>query len=606
MLQSKMKKKSIAELEALLRERISQAIFTLFDQVISPAEIVLQETRKEFKGDFTFVVFQLAGPGRSPEKAGEMIGEWLCSTMEEVMEFMVVKGFLNLSISHAYWLGAMEDLLDTDCAFDLKRDDQSEKILVEYCGPNTNKPLHVGHLRNILIGHSVTEIIKANGYEPVKVNMVNDRGIHICKSMLAWQKYGNGETPESSGIKGDHLVGKYYVLFDQHLKLEVETGIASGLSKEEATKNAPLMQEVQKMLRDWEAGNAAVHALWGQMNAWVYKGFQATYDQIGIDFQKEYFESQTWLKGKEMVMQGLANGVVIKKADGSLWIDLTADGLDEKVLLRADGTSVYITQDLGTAMLRYEDYHFDRMIYVVANEQDYHFKVLKLVLKKLGYAWADGIYHLSYGMVDLPGGRMKSREGTVVDADDLIEEMVGSARETTMALGKIDNFTGEQAEKLYHMIGMGAIKYFMLKVDPKKKMLFNPEESIDFNGHTGPFIQYTHARIQSLLNKAKGQGWNLEQKWKLDFVSASEKDLMVMLVNYQKVLMNALEAYHPAGIANYIYELAKLYNQFYHEYYILTEENKELVMFRLRLSEACGKLLKHGMNLLGIEVPDRM
>lgn len=606
MLHSKIKRKTITELEALLCERISQAIFTLFNIVVPAAEIVLQETRKEFKGDFTFVSFQLAAPGRSPEKAGEMIGEWLCATMEEIREFMVVKGFLNLSVSHEFWLGAFEDILEENCNFNLTAPNPEEKILLEYCGPNTNKPLHVGHLRNILIGHSVTEIIKANGYSPVKVNMVNDRGIHICKSMLAWKKFGNNETPESIGMKGDHLVGKYYVIFDQQLKAEMEPLMASGMTKEEATKKAPLMLEVQKMLLAWEAGDAEVMSLWNKMNAWVYEGFEKTYQMIGIDFQKEYFESKTWRRGKEMVMEGLEKGILFKKEDGSIWIDLTADGLDEKVLLRADGTSVYITQDLGTAMLRYEDYHFNKMIYVVANEQDYHFKVLKLVLSKLGYAWADGIHHLSYGMVDLPGGRMKSREGTVVDADDLIEEMLSTAKETTMALGKIENFDSAEAENLYKTIGMGALKYFMLKVDPKKKMLFNPEESIDFNGHTGPFIQYTHARIQSLFSKGRSKGVDMDGAWRLQFVSAVEKDLIVMLLNYKSVLLESLKEYSPAGLANYIYEVAKLYNQFYHELYILTEENKDRMLFRLKLSEACGKLLKHGMHILGIEVPDRM
>ncbi len=475
--------------------------------------------------------------------------------------------------------------------------------MVEYSSPNTNKPLHLGHVRNNLLGFSVAEILAASGYEVIKTNLVNDRGIHICKSMLAWRTWGNGETPESSGLKGDHLVGKYYVIFDKAYKKQIGELVAVGQTEDDAKRNAPLIKEAQQMLQQWEAGNPEVIQLWQTMNGWVYAGFEATYRALGVSFDKFYYESNTYLLGKDIIEEGLQKEVFYRKGDGSVWIDLTAEGLDEKLVLRADGTSVYITQDLGTAELKFNDYHMDKSVYVVGNEQDYHFKVLFLILQKLGKSWAKGLFHLSYGMVDLPSGKMKSREGTVVDADDLITEMEQTARRQTEALGKVEDFNEQEKQDLYHMIGMGALKYFLLKVEPKKRLLFNPNESIDFQGNTGPFIQYTHARIKSVLRKADT---NYTKPAAINSLVPSERDLIVLLNQYQNIAEQAASTYSPAIVANYAYELAKVYNKFYHENSILQADNHELKVFRLQLSAATAKLIKYSMQLLGIEVPEKM
>jgi arginyl-tRNA synthetase len=565
------------------------------------AEPVFQKTKKEFTGDFTLVVFPYTKLiGKSPEETAHVIGSDLQKNSKVISGFNVIKGFLNLEISKKYWLSTF-----TRNPVYLNPPPTGETILVEYSSPNTNKPLHLGHVRNNLLGLSVSNILKAAGHKVLMVNLVNDRGIHICKSMMAWQKYGNGETPQSSRIKGDHLVGKYYVEFDKHYKEEINNLIESGVSKEEAEKKAPSMLGAQDMLRKWEAGDPEIVALWKTMNEWVYQGFEITYKKLGVNFDKTYYESNTYLLGKEIVKKGLDNRVFFKSDDGSVRIDLTADKLDEKVLLRSDGTSVYITQDLGTAVERATEWNANKMVYVVGNEQEYHFKVLKLILQKLNYTWADGIYHLSYGMVELPHGKMKSREGTVVDADDLIDEMVKTAAQITKELGKIDELSELEAEKLFKQIGLGALKYFILKVDPRKKMLFNPEESIDFNGHTGPFIQYTHARIKSILRKV-GKGSN-DHSDELDkLISDKEKSLLILLEEYFEVIKDAALNYSPAHIANYIYELAKEYNQFYHDHHILREENLLLKDFRLNVTLKTGEVIAHGMSLLGIEVPERM
>jgi len=515
----------------------------------------------------------------------------------------VIKGFLNLSISQSYWLNLFNtEVLNPDFGV---IPSSGKKVMVEYSSPNTNKPLHLGHVRNNLLGYSVSELLKANGAEVYKVNLVNDRGIHICKSMLAWQKWSNGETPESSGIKGDHLVGKYYVIFDKEYKKEIDTLKAEGHTEEEAKKNAPLIREAQSMLLAWENGDPEVKALWSKMNGWVYDGFAVSYTNLGVDFDKYYYESNTYLLGKDTVEEGLAKGVFFKKEDGSVWIDLTEDGLDQKLVLRADGTSVYITQDLGTAEMKYDDFAMDESIYVVGNEQDYHFKVLFLILEKLGKSWAKGLHHLSYGMVDLPNGKMKSREGTVVDADDLVREMIETAKQKTEALGKINDFSDEEKETLYHNIGLGALKYFLLKVEPKKRVLFDPAESIDFQGNTGPFIQYTHARIKSLLNKA-GYASNATSSANLE-LSGTELELMMLLAKYPSEINIAAKGLSPASLANYLYEVAKMFNKFYHEVPpIIKEENVEMRQLRLNLSAVVANVLKAGMRLLGITVPERM
>ena len=512
-----------------------------------------------------------------------------------------------MSIATAFWLGKLNEIHQTSNYGIKEVTENSPLVMIEYSSPNTNKPLHLGHVRNNLLGFALAEVLKANGNKIVKTNIVNDRGIHICKSMLAWQKWGNGETPESSNKKGDHLVGDYYVMFDKHYKAELAGLQASGLSKEEAEAKSSVMAEAREMLRKWEAGDMEVVSLWEKMNAWVYAGFDETYKKLGVDFDKIYYESQTYLDGKETVLEGLKKGVFYQKEDGSVWADLTGDGLDHKLLLRADGTSVYMTQDIGTAKLRFDDYPINKMIYVVGNEQNYHFQVLSILLDKLGFEFGKGLLHFSYGMVELPEGKMKSREGTVVDADDLVDEMVSTAKETSKELGKLDGISEAEADNISRTVGMGALKYFILKVDPKKNMTFNPKESIDFNGNTGPFIQYTHARICSVLRKAKEQGLNAPDALPLDTdLTAKEQGLIQMVADYAAIVKQAGDEYNPALIANYIYDLVKEYNQFYHDFSILKEENDALRSFRLTLSEEVAKIVKSGMSLLGIEVPDRM
>lgn len=578
-----------------------KAVKQLYQTDITPADVSLQETRKEFEGQLTIVTFPFTKVSRkSPEQTGAEIGEYLKNELKEVSAFNVIKGFLNISISSTYWVEQLYQVITADDFAVFKSN--GKKVMVEYSSPNTNKPLHLGHVRNNLLGYSVAKILDAAGYEVIKANLVNDRGIHICKSMLAWQKWGNGETPESTKEKGDHLVGKYYVIFDKEYKKQIEELKATGQTEEEAKKNAPLIKEAQEMLLKWEAGEDAVIDLWQTMNGWVYEGFGETYKKLGVAFDKFYYESNTYLLGKDIVEEGLQSGVFFKKDDGSVWIDLTEDGLDQKLVLRADGTSVYITQDMGTAQLKYDDFGMDESIYVVGNEQDYHFKVLFLILQKLGKTWAKGLFHLSYGMVDLPSGKMKSREGTVVDADDLIVEMETTAKQVTEALGKINDFSEAEKTQLYHTIGMGALKYFLLKVDPKKRLLFDPKESVDFQGHTGPFIQYTHARIKSVLNRATITGVDIEPAE----LAPEERDLIVTLTQFPEIITQAAIAYNPGTIANYIYELAKAYNKFYHEHSILQAEDELVKQFRLQLSIASAKVISRGMNMLGIEVPERM
>lgn len=581
-----------------------KAVKELYNEEVAESVINIQETRKEFEGQVTIVVFPITKISKkSPEQTANEIGEYLVANVADVTKFNVVKGFLNLSIAESYFLNQFNnEILADDFG---SYPSNGKKVMVEYSSPNTNKPLHLGHVRNNLLGYSVSELLKAYGYDVVKVNLVNDRGIHICKSMLAWQKWGNGETPESSGLKGDHLVGKYYVIFDKEYKKEIDALKAEGQTEEEAKKNAPLIKEAQQMLLKWEQGDKEVVSLWKTMNEWVYAGFNVTYKNLGVDFDKFYYESNTYLLGKDTVDEGLAKGVFFKKEDGSVWIDLTADGLDQKLVLRADGTSVYITQDLGTAEMKYDDFHMDESIYVVGNEQDYHFKVLFLILDKLGKSWAKGLYHLSYGMVDLPNGKMKSREGTVVDADELIESMVATAREKTEELGKTNDFSEADKAELYQNIGLGALKYFLLKVEPKKRLLFNPAESIDFQGNTGPFIQYTHARIKSLLSKA-------EYEPAVGSPNAGEMlpvelEMILQLAKYPSEIAIAAKAYSPASLANYLYELAKLFNKFYHEVPpIVKTEAGETKQFRLNLCKKTADIIYSGMLILGITSPERM
>ena len=584
-----------------ITEAVTKAVKILYQTEVDPNQINLQETRKEFEGQVTLVTFPFTKfSKKSPEQTGAEIGEFIKNELPEISDFNVIKGFLNISLGDSYWLDQFYTniLADQFAVFSPK----GKKVMVEYSSPNTNKPLHLGHVRNNLLGYSVAKILEAAGYEVIKANLVNDRGIHICKSMLAWQKFGEGETPETAGVKGDHLVGKYYVIFDKAYKKEIEALVASGQTEEEAKKNAPLIKEAQEMLLKWEAGDEQVIGLWKTMNSWVYAGFTETYQRLGVEFDKFYYESNTYLLGKDIVEEGLQKGVFFQKEDGSVWIDLTADGLDQKLLRRSDGTSVYMTQDLGTAQLKYDDFRIDESIYVVGNEQDYHFKVLFLILEKLGKSWAKGLYHLSYGMVDLPSGKMKSREGTVVDADDLISEMEQTAREHTEALGKVESFSESEKLQLYHTIGMGALKYFLLKVDPKKRLLFDPSESVDFQGHTGPFIQYTHARIRSVLNRAPFEV-GVE---KVSRLFPEERDLILLLIQFPDIIEAAAQAYNPAAIANYIYEVAKGFNKFYHELSILQADDQLTKNFRLNLADASGKVIKKGMGLLGIDVPERM
>ena len=566
--------------------------------------IQIQKTRKEFEGDYTVVVFPLLKASRkSPEATATELGEKIVASTPEIKSFNVIKGFLNLVIDSSFWSARFQEIAE---AKDYGMAEPSGRtIMIEYSSPNTNKPLHLGHIRNNLLGYSVATILKANGHNVIKVNLVNDRGIHICKSMLAWQLYGGGETPESSGMKGDHLVGKYYVEFDKHYKQEVKALVAEGMSEDEAKKKAPIMLAAQEMLRKWEAKDPEVYSLWETMNGWVYEGFDVTYKAMGVDFDKVYYESQTYLLGKSLVEDGLKKGVFFRKEDNSVWIDLEADGLDQKLLLRGDGTSVYMTQDLGTALSRFEENKLDDMIYVVGNEQNYHFQVLKLVLKKLGYEWSDNIFHLSYGMVELPEGKMKSREGTVVDADDLIADMIGTAREMSEELGKLDGASEEEAASICEMVGLGALKYFILKVDPKKTMLFDPRESIDFNGNTGPFIQYTHARICSILRKAAEAGITTEGYTNAELLP-EEIELIKALAEYPAVVRTAGEQFAPSVIAAYAYDLAKQFNGYYHDHSILKEENAVTRSLRLMLASTVASVIRSAMSLLGIRVPERM
>jgi arginyl-tRNA synthetase len=596
------------KLEVKLQDAVVKAIEALYGQVVTPEQLSLQKTKKEFEGHYTLVVFPfLKMSKKGPEQTAQEIGEWLQANTEEISRFNVIKGFLNLSVATSCWLELLNEVNATENYGVKEIAPDAPLVMIEYSSPNTNKPLHLGHIRNNLLGFALSEVLKANGNKVVKTNIVNDRGIHICKSMLAWHKWGNGETPESSGKKGDHLVGDYYVMFDKHYKAELADLQAKGLSKEEAEAQSSLMAEARNMLRLWESGDMETVSLWEKMNSWVYAGFDETYRRMGVDFDKIYYESQTYLDGKETVLQGLEKGTFYKKEDGSVWADLTNEGLDHKLLLRSDGTSVYMTQDIGTAKLRFDDYPINTMVYVVGNEQNYHFQVLSILLDKLGFEFGKGLVHFSYGMVELPEGKMKSREGTVVDADDLIDEMIATAKETSEELGKLDGVSEEEANNIARIVGMGALKYFILKVDPKKNMTFNPKESIDFNGNTGPFIQYTYARIQSVLRKAAELGIIIPETLETDIaLSVKEENLVQLLADYAAIIKEAGDEYNPALIANYIYELTKEYNQFYHDYTILKEENAGLKDFRLMLSNNVAQVVKSGMSLLGIEVPDRM
>ena len=592
-------------IESYIASRAAEALSSLYGDV-APDAVQIQKTRKEFEGDYTLVVFPFLRQSRkSPEQTAEEVGRAICAMCPQVASFNVVKGFLNMSLAASFWNEVFgRAAADPDFGF-APRD--GHRVMVEYSSPNTNKPLHLGHVRNNLLGYSVSRILEAAGSDVFKVNLVNDRGVHICKSMLAWQLFGEGETPQSSGIKGDHLVGKYYVAFDAQYKKEIKELMAGGLSEEEAKKEAPVMKQAQEMLRRWEAKDPEVYALWERMNGWVYEGFDKTYADMGVSFDKVYYESQTYLLGKELVEEGLRKGVFYRRDDNSVWIDLTADGLDEKLLLRGDGTSVYMTQDLGTALSRHEEFGFGKMIYVVGNEQNYHFQVLKLILKKLGYEWSDGIYHLSYGMVELPNGKMKSREGTVVDADDLIEGMVSTAYDMSRQMGKLDGYSEEEAREIARKVGMGALKYFILKVDPKKTMLFNPQESIDFNGNTGPFIQYTYARIRSVLRKAAESGIEVPVAADESFVpSAKEIELIKLLNDFEGVVRDAASAMSPSLVASYCYDLAKEFNQYYHDFSILKEENRAVRAARLAIASFTSAVIARALSLLGIEVPERM
>lgn len=590
-------------IENLISQIARQAVENLYGPVDASA-LQIQKTRKEFEGDYTLVTFPLLKLShKSPEVTANEIGARIVADNPQIAAFNVIKGFLNLSLSPAFWIDRFGEI-----AADVSFGDTAptgRTIMIEYSSPNTNKPLHLGHIRNNLLGYSVAQILKANGHNVIKVNLVNDRGIHICKSMLAWQLYGGGETPASTGMKGDHLVGKYYVEFDKHYKAQIKELVSQGMSEDEAKKKAPIMQQAQEMLRRWEAKDPEVYKLWQMMNGWVYEGFDVTYKALGVDFDKVYYESQTYLLGKSLVQEGLDKGVFFRKEDNSVWIDLTADGLDQKLLLRGDGTSVYMTQDLGTALRRFEENKLDEMIYVVGNEQNYHFQVLKLVLKKLGYAWSDEIYHLSYGMVELPEGKMKSREGTVVDADDLIADMIETAREMSTELGKLDGCTKEEADNVCRIVGLGALKYFILKVDPKKTMLFDPRESIDFNGNTGPFIQYTHARICSILRKADEAGIDYKS-YDCTELLPEEVALIKSMADFPNVVKAAGESFSPSLIAAYAYDLAKTFNGYYHDHSILREEDGQKRRMRLMLAAEVARIIRRAMALLGIEVPQRM
>ena len=601
-------------IEYELQQSVSNALKQLYNHDVAPENIVLQKTKKEFEGDFTIVVFPyVKAAKKSPEAVANELGEYIKANLANIDSYNVIKGFLNFVVKTEYWLSFVKDnVCKSDFGY-AKADTSSSPIVIEYSSPNTNKPLHLGHIRNNLLGWSVAKLLQVAGNNVKKVNLVNDRGIHICKSMLAWKLYGNGETPQSSGMKGDHLVGKYYVLFDKHYKDEVkQIAVQKNISEDEASKESPLMLEAQDMLRRWEAKDPEIVELWTKMNGWVYEGFDATYKKMGIDFDKIYYESDTYLLGKELVTKGLEKGVLFRKEDGSVWADLTDKGLDQKLLLRKDGTSVYMTQDLGTALLRHNDFDAKQLIYVVGNEQDYHFNVLKIILERLGFDWAEKIYHLSYGMVELPNGKMKSREGTVVDADDLIEEMIATAEAMSKEHGRNDDLPAEEAQKLYAMLALGALKYFILKVDPKRNMLFNPEESIDFNGNTGPFIQYTHARIRSIIRKAQEQH-NLaiddtQQMidWTIADITAKEKEIIKAIYDMPNVILEAANNYSPAMVANYVYDVAKSFNSFYQDTPILKETNADNMVFRLYLCKMVSTVVRNSMAVLGIEVPEKM
>lgn len=604
------------KIEQQLNNAVIEAVKALYGQDITPEQVTLQKTKKEFEGHLTLVVFPFLRMSRKkPEDTATEIGQWIQNHTELIASFNVVKGFLNLVIAPAQWVALLDDINANSNYGITKPNADSPLVMIEYSSPNTNKPLHLGHVRNNLLGWALANVVEANGNRVVKTNIVNDRGIHICKSMLAWLKYGNGETPETSGKKGDHLIGDYYVAFDKHYRAEVKVlqaqyeaeGLGADEAKEKAEKEAPLIKEAHAMLVKWEAGDPEVRALWRKMNEWVYAGFDETYKALGVGFDKIYYESDTYLVGKQAVEEGLKKGLFFRKEDGSVWADLTKDGLDEKLLLRADGTSVYMTQDIGTAKLRFQDFPIDKMIYVVGNEQNYHFQVLSILLDRLGFEWGKSLVHFSYGMVELPNGKMKSREGTVVDADDLVAGMISQARQTVDEAGKFDDMTEEEKDEVARIVGMGALKYFLLKVDARKNMLFNPEESIDFNGNTGPFIQYTYARIRSILRKAADAGIKVPAQLPADVeLSTKEEEIVQHIADFAAVVRQAGTEYQPAAVANYCYDLVKEYNQFYHDFSILREEDKKKQTFRLTLSANVAKVIRLGMGLLGIEMPERM
>ena len=593
-------------LDNIISEAVAKAVKELYGVDAAPSSITPQTTRKDFEGNLTIVVFPWVKAARkAPEAVGKEIGDWLVENEPAVDRYNVVKGFLNLVIEPTFWSSVLQHILETKDYGTVKSTEESPLVMIEYSSPNTNKPLHLGHVRNILLGDSLSRILGACGNRVVRTNIVNDRGIHICKSMLAWQKWGDGVTPEKSGKKGDHLIGDFYVLFDKHFKAEVKELMEKGMSEDEAKNASPLMAEAREMLRRWEAKDPEIRSLWEMMNSWVYAGFDETYDRMGVGFDKIYYESSTYLKGKEKVLEGLEKGLMYRKDDGSVWADLTSDGLDHKLLLRSDGTSVYMTQDIGTAQMRFADYPIDRMIYVVGNEQNYHFQVLSLLLDRLGFQWGKDLVHFSYGMVELPEGKMKSREGTVVDADDLMDEMVTTARAVSGERGQLEGASEEEVKDITEMVGLGALKYFLLKVDPRKNMTFNPKESIDFNGNTGPFIQYTHARIRSVLRKAADEGFTTGE---FITVAPGEREIALIqrLADYPSTVAEAGNSLSPALIANYVYELAKEYNQFYHDCSILKESDESKRSLRLALSETTARTIASAMGLLGIRVPDRM